>query len=121
MAGSSGGPSRVCVKLYAEDRGIGDQTFVPIFHEWIRDQALEGLVLFDVADYAHVPDSPGIVLVTYEITCEKGLDAAQAGLVKSFLTYAASDAVQGALSSTGYVPITGDLLTKVRASVAAIA
>jgi phosphate transport system substrate-binding protein len=69
-----------------------------------------------IADGAAYP----IVLVTYEITCEKGLDAAQAGLVKSFLTYAASDAVQGALSSTGYVPITGDLLTKVRASIEAI-
>ena len=63
---ASQGPRRVCVKLYAGETGIGDQVFVPIFQEWIRDQALDGLVLFDVADYAHVPDSPGIVLVTYE-------------------------------------------------------
>ena len=70
-----------------------------------------------VADGASYP----IVLVTYEITCEKGLDAAQAALVKQFLTYTSSDEVQGALSGAGYVPITGDLLTKVRASVAAIA
>ena len=69
-----------------------------------------------VADGASYP----IVLVTYEITCEKGLDAAQAALVKSFLTYTSSDEAQGALSGAGYVPITGDLLTKVRASVAAI-
>ena len=40
-----------------------------------------------------------IVLVTYEITCEKGLDSAQATLVKSFLTYTASDEGQGKLSS----------------------
>ena len=63
---ASQGPRRICVKLYAGETGIGDQVFVPIFQEWIRDQALEGLVLFDVADYAHVPDSPGIVLVTHE-------------------------------------------------------
>ena len=69
-----------------------------------------------VADGASYP----IVLVTYEITCEKGLDAAQASLVKSFLTYTSSDEAQGALSAAGYVPITGDLLTKVRAAVAAI-
>lgn len=69
-----------------------------------------------VADGASYP----IVLVTYEITCEKGLAAAQATLVKAFLAYTASDAVQGALSGAGYVPITGELLTKVRASVAAI-
>lgn len=61
-----------------------------------------------------------IVLVTYEITCEKGLDSAQAALVKSFLTFTASDAGQSKLSTTGYVPMSGDLLTKVRASVEAI-
>jgi phosphate transport system substrate-binding protein len=66
------------------------------------------------------PGSYPIVLVTYEIVCQKGLAADQSALVKSFLTYTASDTVQGALSATGYVPITGDLLTKVRASVASI-
>ena len=57
---------RVCVKLFAPEPGIGDQVFVPIFHEWIRGRALPGLVLFDVADYAHVPEGPGIVLVAHE-------------------------------------------------------
>ena len=57
---------RVCVKVYAPEPGVSDQLFVPIFHEWIRERSLPGLVLFDVADYAHVPDSPGIVLGTHE-------------------------------------------------------
>jgi phosphate transport system substrate-binding protein len=70
-------------------------------------------------DYKTTTGYPA-VLVTYEITCEKGGDAALVPLTKSFLTYTASDAAQGTLSSTGYVPITGDVLTKVRASVAAI-
>ena len=69
-----------------------------------------------VADGASYP----IVLVTYEITCEKGLDATKSALVKQFLTYTASDEAQGALSAAGYVPVTGDLLAKVRAAVAAI-
>jgi hypothetical protein len=60
---------RVCVKLYGpEPRGLvgGDAaTFVPILHEWFREDSL-GLVMIDVADYAHAPDSPGIMLVTYE-------------------------------------------------------
>jgi len=59
---------RVCVKIHArEPHEIQDDaaTFVPIFHEWIRDRALD-LVLLDVADYAHAPDSPGIMLVTHE-------------------------------------------------------
>jgi hypothetical protein len=58
---------RVCVKIYAnEPEGVKDaDLFVPIFHEWIRDRVFD-LVLFDVADYAHTPESPGIVLVTHE-------------------------------------------------------
>ena len=60
---------RVCVKLYApEPTGIDDDAavFVPIFHEWIRERALGDTVMLDVADYAHVPDGPGIMLVTHE-------------------------------------------------------
>ena len=66
MGHAIAGLQRICVKLYAPEPGIGDQDFVPIFHDWIRDQSLANLVLFDVADYAHVPESPGIVLVTHE-------------------------------------------------------
>jgi hypothetical protein len=57
---------RICVKIYAPEPGLDDQVFVPIFHDWIRNHAIEGLVLFDVADYAHVPESPGVVLVAHE-------------------------------------------------------
>ena len=60
---------RVCVKLYApEPQGIGSdaEAFVPVFHEWIQNGSLEDVLLFDVADYAHAPDSPGIVLVAHE-------------------------------------------------------
>ena len=57
---------RVCVKVYGPEPQVEDQEFVPIFHEWIRERAIEGLVLFDVADYAHVPESPGVVLVAHE-------------------------------------------------------
>jgi phosphate transport system substrate-binding protein len=60
------------------------------------------------------------VLVTYEITCEKGLDSSLLPLTKGFLTYTSSDDGQSKLSAAGYVPITGDLLSKVRAAVAAI-
>ena len=56
---------RVCVKLYAAEPDIPDDTFVPIFHEWIRDRTLEG-VLIDVADYTHAPDSPGVMLITLD-------------------------------------------------------
>jgi phosphate transport system substrate-binding protein len=62
-----------------------------------------------------------IVLVTYEITCSKGLPADQLAVVKPFLQYTASAEGQGILEGLGYVPITGELLTKVQASVESLA
>ena len=38
---------------------------IPVFHRWIQEQALPGL-LIDVADYRHVPEGPGVVLVAHE-------------------------------------------------------
>lgn len=65
-------------------------------------------------------DAYPIVLVAYEITCQKGLANSDQALTKSFLTYTASDDAQGVLADIGYVPIAGQLLTDVRASVASI-
>ena len=70
-------------------------------------------------DYKTTTGYPA-VLVTYEITCEKGLDSSLVPLTKSFLTYTASDAAQGQLTANGYVPITGDVLTKVRTAISSI-
>ena len=61
-----------------------------------------------------------IVLVTYQITCETGLPAEQLDIVKPFLEYTASTEGQGILEGIGYVPISGDLLTKVQAAVEAL-
>jgi phosphate transport system substrate-binding protein len=62
-----------------------------------------------------------IVLVTYEITCQKGLSSSDLGLTKSFLTYTSSSSGQGVLTADlGYAPLPASLLTKVQASVASI-
>lgn len=58
------------------------------------------------------------ILVTYEITCTKGLPADQARLVKSFLTYTASARGQGQLADIGHLPLPADLLKKVQDAVA---
>ena len=62
-----------------------------------------------------------IVLVTYEITCSKGLPVDQSGLTKSFLTYTASAPAQQMLPDLGYVPIPSDLISKVQSAVGALA
>jgi phosphate transport system substrate-binding protein len=61
------------------------------------------------------------LLVTYEIVCSKGLDPAKTALVKDFLTYFASQQTQGTLQDLGYAPVPDELLTKVQASIKAIA
>src|SRR5262249_17731348 len=53
------------------------------------------------------------VLVTYEIVCEKGNDAAKLPALKAFLAYASSTAGQNAITSQGYVPLPENLRTKV--------
>ena len=59
---------RVCAKFYADEPAdIADETFVPIFHEWIRKHSLNA-VLLDVADYTHAPDSPGVMLIGHDAT-----------------------------------------------------
>ncbi len=66
-------------------------------------------------------DAYPIVLVTYEFTCESGLPADKnPALVQAFLQYGASDEGQSELVSTGYVPITGSLLEKVRTAIDSI-
>ncbi|MEO3826984.1 phosphate ABC transporter substrate-binding protein PstS [Actinomadura sp. B10D3] len=72
-------------------------------------------------DYAtKEPGAYPIVLVTYEIACEKGLPAEQAAFVKSFLTYTSSADGQKILTGQGYAPLPPNVLTKVQASVKAL-
>src|SRR5690606_15621186 len=40
--------------------------FVPVLHTWIQQQSVADHLLVDVANYAHVVDGPGIVLVSHE-------------------------------------------------------
>ena len=61
-----------------------------------------------------------LVLLTYEITCEKGLTGTDLELTKGFLTYAAGKDAQAKLADIGYVPVADSIITKVRTAVAAL-
>ena len=60
---------RIKLKLFIEDsRGSNSpqpRDFIPIFHEWIQKSAVNG-VLIDIANYDHLPDGPGVMLITHE-------------------------------------------------------
>ena len=66
------------------------------------------------------PGAYPIVLVTYEIACEKGLPAEQAKFVKSFLTYTAGADGQKVLTDIGYAPVPAEVLSKVQNSIKAL-
>lgn len=61
-----------------------------------------------------------IVLVTYEIVCEKGLPPEQGKFIKSFLTYTSSADGQKILQEKGYAPLPATVLAKVQTAVKAL-
>ncbi|WP_327189822.1 phosphate ABC transporter substrate-binding protein PstS [Streptomyces xinghaiensis] len=66
-------------------------------------------------DYATKAESAyPIILVTYEIACDKGNKADSLEAMKSFLTYTASEDGQKILSEEGYAPIPAEIAAKVR-------
>jgi len=55
---------RIQIKLYRQNE-TDLKEFIPTFHEWIREETVDGL-LIDVADYRHVPNGPGLLLMGHE-------------------------------------------------------
>lgn len=54
------------VKLLLNNSGdLSLEAVIPVFHSWIQDQIFDE-VLLDVADYQHVKDGPGVVLIGHE-------------------------------------------------------
>lgn len=73
---------RFCVKFPAREAHLDDQdetNLVYVFQDWIRDRALDG-VLLDIADYRHVPEGPGVMLITHEINYAMDKGNGQLGL-----------------------------------------
>jgi hypothetical protein len=57
---------RIAVKLYAvEPASVEPSRFVGVFHGWIQRGEVPGL-LIDVADYSHVHEGPGVMLIGHE-------------------------------------------------------
>jgi hypothetical protein len=56
----------VNVKLLARDpEGVELEPLIPVFHGWIRDRVFEELLL-DVADYRHVHEGPGVMVIGHQ-------------------------------------------------------
>jgi hypothetical protein len=84
---------RIGVAVFATDgASVEARQLVPVFHRWIQSGSLPGTLLIDVADYAHVPGGPGILLVGHEGNLNVGV-----GPGPIALTYTRKQPVAGAL------------------------
>ena len=93
---------RIAAKFpLADPAGVDVPGLIPLFHRWIqRGDLLPGLTI-DVADYSHVPDGPGVLLIGHE--WDRALDQ--------------GDGVPGVLS-VAKRGLTGDVTARVGAVVA---
>jgi len=51
--------------LVSDPQSVDLEPLIPVFHRWIQEQVCEELLL-DIADYRHVHDGPGIVLIGHQ-------------------------------------------------------
>jgi hypothetical protein len=75
-------PLRIAIKLFATRPIARDELhpFLGVFHRFIQEGTVPGL-LIDVADYAHVPDGPGMILIGHEVDYGIDLAGGRAGLL----------------------------------------
>ena len=58
---------KLVLKFFAQDpAAVPHAALVPAFHAFIQEAALPDHLLIDVADYQHVHDGPGTLLVSHE-------------------------------------------------------
>ena len=94
MSASIEALQRIGIKLFAADgTAIRPRLFVPVFHRWIQSRAIDAHLLVDVADYEHVPDGPGVVLIAHEANFSLDGAAGRMGLA-----YARKTALPGSLT-----------------------
>lgn len=72
---------RFGVKFFArKDQNLDDRVFIDIFQQWIQQDKLSGIPI-DVVDYRHVPEGPGVMLITHHINFAVDYTAGRFGLL----------------------------------------
>jgi hypothetical protein len=76
-------PQRVACKFFVQPdptAPVDLHPFIGLFHRFIQEAVLPGL-LIDVADYAHVPEGPGVLLIGHDVDYGLDLAGGRAGLL----------------------------------------
>ncbi len=92
-------PQRLSVKFFIKGSAPALPPFVPLFHRWIQNNTVEGL-LIDVADYEHVPDGPGILLIGHDVDYSIDLTDGKPSLMVRRKRYEDSDDFAAILRDT---------------------
>ena len=75
--------TKLDLKLFASPApDLTTEQVIPVFQRFIRDRALPD-ILIDVADYGHVPDGPGVLLIGHEHHYSFDLTGGEVGLLVS--------------------------------------
>jgi len=71
---------RISIKYFLSDTATLDLAkIIGIFHKWIQQKTVGGLPI-DVADYRHVPEGPGVMLIGHDFDYSVDLADGRAGL-----------------------------------------
>jgi hypothetical protein len=55
------------IKFYLKnEKSFSSKNYIPLFHGWIQEKSIFDHLLIDVADYSHVIDGPGVMLIAHE-------------------------------------------------------
>jgi len=75
-------PRRLALKLFTREPVAREKLspYIAVFHRFVKEASVPGL-LVDVADYAHVPDGPGIALIGHEVDYGLDLVGGRSGLI----------------------------------------
>jgi hypothetical protein len=71
---------KLSIKVFAT-HDVPHGAVVPVFHRWIQQKAFPKHLLVDVADYAHVPEGPGTLLVSHEANIHLDREGGRPGVL----------------------------------------
>ena len=72
---------RFTIKFFIQEpETVSLASFIPVFHRWIQEKTVEGL-LIDVADYKHIYNGPGVILLGAQVDYSIDLGKSQPGLL----------------------------------------
>jgi len=81
----------VNLKIFAKpNQTVNVADAIPVFHRWIQRRDLPEL-LIDVADYSHVPEGPGVLLIAHEANYSLDYARDELGLLYNRKTAGSAD------------------------------